>query len=373
MPQLNVAPSPSPVVAPPASTSAAPSDASSPGSAPGDVPAQPFAAVLRHQVSQQASSSGQPADKPAPKALAAADALAQADANEQPPADAIAAIAQMLAGIVPPAAGQAAPQENLQTAGAKGKQRGADDGQEPVLLAAPSTAATPGSAAPLQASTAETPKPLAAPSLTAGPAENFAAEGLQNAASRAASTKEEGADFAALLNVAQDARSAAAAPAAPHAAPAAEPNAAHIRTPVGAPGWDGEVGEKLTWLVNKQETRADLVLNPPELGRIEVSISLKGDQASASFVSASPTVREAIENAVPRLREILQDAGISLGQTQVGAESFQQSTANREKGDNSSRSGNAGATIAQPLTSGVSSTAAATILRRGNGLVDTFA
>lgn len=373
MPQLNVAPSPSPVVAPPASASAAPTDASSPASAAGDVPSQPFAALLRHQVSQQASSSGQPADKSVPKAVAAADALEQADAAGQPPADAIAAIAQMLAGIVPPAAGQAAPQENLQTAAAKGKKPGADDSQDSVLLAAPSAAAAPAPAAPLQAAAAETPKPVAAQPLGVGPAENFAAEGLQNAASHAASTKEEGADFAALLNVPQDARSAAATQAAAHAAPAAESSAAHIQTPVGAPGWDNEVGEKLTWLVNKHETRADLVLNPPELGRIEVSISLKGDQASASFVSANPTVREAIENAVPRLREVLQDAGISLGQTQVGAESFQQSTANREKGDNSSRSGNAGATIAQPLTSGVSGTAAAQILRRGNGLVDTFA
>jgi flagellar hook-length control protein FliK len=46
---------------------------------------------------------------------------------------------------------------------------------------------------------------------------------------------------------------------------------------------------------------------------------VSGDQASANFVAANPQVREALENALPRLREALGDVGIQLGQANVGA------------------------------------------------------
>ncbi len=128
-------------------------------------------------------------------------------------------------------------------------------------------------------------------------------------------------------------------------------------------------------MVGRLESRADIVLNPPQMGRIEVSLSINGDQATATFVSANPAVRDALENALPRLREILQDAGISLGQTQVGAESFQQSANNRENGDNSfrgnGRHGDSGTSATEGLLAG--NTAPAQWLRRGSGLVDTFA
>lgn len=188
-----------------------------------------------------------------------------------------------------------------------------------------------------------------------------------------------GENFDALVNAARDTQMLAGqnAVSAHAATPAATATATvAVATPVGTPAWENEVGDKLTWMVGRQETRADLVLNPPQLGRIEVSLSMKGDQANAVFVSANPAVRDALENALPRLREILQDAGISLGQTQVGAESFQQSANNRENGDNPSRGNGSRSTggsvsMAGGLLAGGSSPSQ--WLRRGNGLVDTFA
>lgn len=118
-----------------------------------------------------------------------------------------------------------------------------------------------------------------------------------------------------------------------------------VQTPVGTRGWDGEVGDKLVWMVNRQEQRAELVLNPPQLGRVEVSLSMNGDQTSATFVSANPAVREALEAALPRLREMFADAGMSLGQAQVGADSSNnpsnQSANKQENRDNSTLFSNA--------------------------------
>ncbi|MBP9712236.1 MAG: flagellar hook-length control protein FliK [Sterolibacterium sp.] len=148
-----------------------------------------------------------------------------------------------------------------------------------------------------------------------------------------------------------------------------------IETPVGTRGWEHEVGDKLVWMAGRQEQRAELVLNPPQLGRVEVSIHLKGDQASATFVAANPIVREALAEALPRLREMFADAGLSLGQAHVGADSGrnhpEQSAANWENREDSSRFSGA----LEPLTDGNMShlNGSPSWPRQGRGLVDTFA
>jgi flagellar hook-length control protein FliK len=94
-----------------------------------------------------------------------------------------------------------------------------------------------------------------------------------------------------------------------------------VETPFGQPGWSREVDQKLTWIVTNARQQADLVLNPPQLGRIEVSIVMTGDQLTATFSSPHQAVREALEDSMSRLRETLADSGVTLGQTHVGAES----------------------------------------------------
>lgn len=89
------------------------------------------------------------------------------------------------------------------------------------------------------------------------------------------------------------------------------------------PGWAGDLGQRLTWMIGQQRQQAELVLTPPHLGTLEISLKLDGNQASASFVSAHPAVREALDQALPRLREMLAEAGVTLGQTHVGAEQRQ--------------------------------------------------
>lgn len=117
----------------------------------------------------------------------------------------------------------------------------------------------------------------------------------------------------------------------------------HITTPIGGRQWESAIGNSLVLMTGTQQQRAELVLTPPQLGRIEVSLSMTGDQANAVFVSQNPAVREALENAMPRLREILADAGVTLGQAQVGAESFRQPAGERQNGDNPGRGADSGA------------------------------
>lgn len=113
----------------------------------------------------------------------------------------------------------------------------------------------------------------------------------------------------------------------PAASGAAAGQELKIAPQVGTTGWDGALAQKVVWLASERQQVAELHLNPPHLGPLEVRVSVAADQsgtAHAQFTSPHAAVREAIEAAMPRLREILAESGITLGNTTVGNESFRQ-------------------------------------------------
>ena len=55
---------------------------------------------------------------------------------------------------------------------------------------------------------------------------------------------------------------------------------------------------------------------------MQVQIRIEANEASIAFSSAHAETRQALESALPRLREMLEAGGLSLTGTSVGAESF---------------------------------------------------
>lgn len=102
------------------------------------------------------------------------------------------------------------------------------------------------------------------------------------------------------------------------AAAVVQPVQVAINTPITQDRWSDEFSQKITWLAssNKDQT-AELHLNPPQLGPLDVVIKVSGDQATALFTSPHAAVRDAIEQAMPRLRDMLADNGIMLGNATV--------------------------------------------------------
>lgn len=94
-----------------------------------------------------------------------------------------------------------------------------------------------------------------------------------------------------------------------------------VQTPVGHPGWADEIGVRLTLLGARGEHTASLRLSPEHLGPLEIRIAIKDDQASVWFGAAHAQTREAIEQALPRLREMLQAQGLTLSDSGVFDES----------------------------------------------------
>ncbi len=70
--------------------------------------------------------------------------------------------------------------------------------------------------------------------------------------------------------------------------------------------------------VQRGDQQVELMLEPADLGRLRIQLQLDGDQVNLQFQSANPAAREAIESALPRLREMLADQGLQLGETAVG-------------------------------------------------------
>lgn len=87
---------------------------------------------------------------------------------------------------------------------------------------------------------------------------------------------------------------------------------ATVSVPFGQPTWGQALGNQVVWAVNQGLPAAALHLSPPELGPVSVHIRLDQDQASIVFSSPHVAVRDAIEAAMPRLRDMLGDQGIAL-------------------------------------------------------------
>lgn len=141
---------------------------------------------------------------------------------------------------------------------------------------------------------------------------------------------------------------------------------------VGTPAWDTQVGQKVIWMVGGADQSATLELNPPDLGPVQVVLNVSNDMASVTFSSQQLEVRQALENALPRLREMMNDSGIALGNAQVNA------GAEGRQGQDGNGSGRPGGRRGSPDNGGDSAVAEVMPRQRtsvigGAGAVDTFA
>jgi flagellar hook-length control protein FliK len=110
---------------------------------------------------------------------------------------------------------------------------------------------------------------------------------------------------------------------------------ASIQTPVGQANWDQALGERIQWMVGQKLQGAQVKLSPANLGPMEVRIQVQNDQASVQFTAPHAMVRDALEAALPRLREMFEASGVELVDVDVSGHSFaeQKATGEQEGGN----------------------------------------
>ncbi len=105
---------------------------------------------------------------------------------------------------------------------------------------------------------------------------------------------------------------------APAALPSRSVPAATVALPIDHPQWPDALGERLVWLRDNDIQAAELQIHPRHLGPVAVRIRVQDDQTTIQFASPHAVVREALEAALPRLRESFAGQQLPPVQVEVG-------------------------------------------------------
>jgi len=84
-----------------------------------------------------------------------------------------------------------------------------------------------------------------------------------------------------------------------------------VKTAVGKAGWNQNFSNQIVMMVNNGVQQAKIKLNPMSLGPVEAMVKLSGETAVVNLTSLHLTTKDAMENAIPRLKEMLNENGFS--------------------------------------------------------------
>jgi flagellar hook-length control protein FliK len=100
-----------------------------------------------------------------------------------------------------------------------------------------------------------------------------------------------------------------------------------VQAAVDSAGFPQSLSDRVSWMVDNNLNGAKLQVNPPQLGPIEVRISVQGDHAQVWMTSHSAVTRDALESSSPKLREMLGAQGFGQVSVDISQRSFQDRSA----------------------------------------------
>ncbi|RON12511.1 flagellar hook-length control protein FliK [Pseudomonas frederiksbergensis] len=165
----------------------------------------------------------------------------------------------------------------------------------------------------------------------------------------------------------------AATPKTANALPVNQPIAMHQS------GWTEEVVNRVMYLSSANLKAADIQLQPAELGRLDIRVNMVPDQQTqVTFMSAHPSVREALDGQMHRLRDMFAQQG--MGQVDVnvsdqsrGWQGQGQEQAQQGQGGRTSANGGRLDSVDEELPVTVAEVAANTTSVTGSSAVDYYA
>ena len=78
---------------------------------------------------------------------------------------------------------------------------------------------------------------------------------------------------------------------------------------------------QLQVMMSKGLKQVDIRLDPPELGKVQIKLTVNQDQAQVLFSVTQPQTREWLEQTIPRLRELFLHQGLQLDQADIHQQS----------------------------------------------------
>ena len=106
-----------------------------------------------------------------------------------------------------------------------------------------------------------------------------------------------------------------------------------LAVPFSRKDWSEQLGKQLGFLVSRNMDSAQIQLDPPELGPLQVRIHMQQDQVALQIQSQHGMVRDAVDQSLSRLQELFSEEGLELVSVDVSdGESNRESTNEGQEG-----------------------------------------
>ncbi len=90
-----------------------------------------------------------------------------------------------------------------------------------------------------------------------------------------------------------------------------------LQPAIQSEAWGKVLSNRVVWMAREGVQQAELRLNPANLGPVEVKLHMSNDQANVTFLAQNAATRDALEQALPKLRESFQENGMELAHADV--------------------------------------------------------
>ena len=134
--------------------------------------------------------------------------------------------------------------------------------------------------------------------------------------------------------------------------------------------WAPAMGSRILTMVADNVQQAEIHLDPPELGSLEIKLQVNQDQASVQIQAQNPQVRDVLEANAQRLREALAEQGLELAGFDVSQQQANQE--GQSQGDGQGTDDHA-ATEATVLAAGESAGETVSPAQESRSLLDAYA
>lgn len=78
-----------------------------------------------------------------------------------------------------------------------------------------------------------------------------------------------------------------------------------------------QVKDKVMVMINQKIQQVDIQLDPPEMGNVHVRVNLQNEQAAVQFVVQNQQAKDALEQNMGRLRDMLAENGVDVGDANI--------------------------------------------------------
>ncbi|MFK5985474.1 MAG: flagellar hook-length control protein FliK [Pseudomonadota bacterium] len=107
-----------------------------------------------------------------------------------------------------------------------------------------------------------------------------------------------------------------------------------IKTPVMDKQWNVDFNNNISLMAKSGGGNANIVLNPAHLGPIEASIRVVNDVATIQITATHITTRDALDAAIPRLKDMLEEQGFSQVNVDISDKNFSRNASQESEKSN---------------------------------------